>query len=286
MVTDEGNFAGLFCQPRKKGSTDMKSFHHRIKSGKKGAAADHAAYISREGKFKHRDEVQWSGRGNMPEWASDDPTVFWKLADKHERSNGSTYREHEIALPNELTREQQGELVDDLVRKLAGTKAHQYAVHGPRSSLEGVTNMHLHLMISDRMLDGLTRPPEQIFARFNPKDPSKGGCKKDSGGRGPMQVRDALIALRKMIAGTVNKALAKYGHAARVDHRTLKEQGIDRRPERHLGAAKINGMSEQERAQYVAVRHEKSAGQKEYKDESRPSGQARSLPPRQPVAGP
>ena len=80
----------------------MASFHHRIKSGKKGSAAEHAAYIARKGAFRARDDLLFSGSGNLPGWAEGDPNKFWRAGDKYERANGAVYREHEIALPDEL----------------------------------------------------------------------------------------------------------------------------------------------------------------------------------------
>ena len=62
------------------------------------------------------------------------------------------------------------------------------------------------------------------------------------------------IAARKLVADTINHHLAINGHDARVDHLTLKAQGIQRKAERHLGPARISGMSAGEKAEYVAVR--------------------------------
>lgn len=114
-------------------------------------------------------------------------------SDKYERANGSVYREHEIALPNELTLEQLHELVDALVRRLAGNKPYMYAVHQPTSALQSEMNTHIHLMVVDRVPDGIERPAEQMFSRFNAKHPERGGCRKDSGGRTPLQVRHGRV---------------------------------------------------------------------------------------------
>lgn len=233
----------------------MASFHHCVKSGKKGSAAGHGRYIMREGeKYDDREDLIAAGYGNMPAWARNNPSAFWKASDKHERTNGAAYREHEIALPCEFTRDQQINLAIRLVSELAGNKPFQYAIHGPHASLGNGTNTHMHLMYSDRMDDGIDRSPEQTFRRYNPQHPERGGRRKDSGGRNGMQLRDELIATRKKCADLQNAALAEYGHEARVDHRTLKAQGIDRPPERHLGPARIRTLSLEEREQYVARR--------------------------------
>lgn len=232
----------------------MASFHHSIKSGKKGTAANHAAYIARQGKHRQREDLLATGHGNMPAWAMDNPALFWKAGDMHERANGAVYREHEIALPAELTREQQQALVQDMIKTMIRDKPYQYAMHAPRSALEGKTNTHLHLMFSDRMQDGIERSPDQTFSRYNAKQPDRGGCKKESGGKNRLALRDELIQTRKTCAELQNAALKSAGHTAKVDHRTLKEQGIDRTPEEHLGPARINKMSDEDKMMYVANR--------------------------------
>jgi hypothetical protein len=237
----------------RKGS-DMASFHHHLKSGKKGTAAGHARYIAREGTFSDRADLIASGHGNMPDWASGNPLAFWRAGDKYERSNGAVFREHEIALPMELTVAQQLELAASLIDGLVGKQPFQYAVHAPVSSLEGCVNTHLHLMYSSRLPDGIARSPEQTFRRHNPKEPALGGAKKDSGGRSPLELRDELIKLRRKCASLQNEALAKYGHSARVDHRTLEEQGVSKKAERHLGPARVRRMDAVAREAYVVRR--------------------------------
>ncbi|WP_194714647.1 MobA/MobL family protein [Noviherbaspirillum soli] len=237
----------------------MASFHLTIKSGKKSTASNHAAYITRQGKYVNKEDLVFTGYGNMPSWAQDNPAAFWKAGDKYERANGAVYREHEIALPEELTHEQQKELVDDMISAMVGDKPYQYAVHAPISSLEGSTNTHLHLMFSDRMQDGIERSPEQTFSRYNAKQPENGGCKKDSGGKNRLVLRDEVINTRKTCAELQNAALEKHGHAARVDHRSLKAQGINRVPESHLGPTRIQGMSEGDKACIVKKRRKHDA---------------------------
>ena len=234
----------------------MSSYHHRIKSGKKGTAAGHAAYITRQGRHSSLEDLIFTEHGNMPEWAKDNPMLFWKTGDRNERANGAVYREHEIALPNELTPEQQIELARNIKTTIVGdTKPYQLAIHVPASSLEGVPNTHVHLMFSDRLDDGIDRSPQQTFSRYNAQNPESGGRKKDSGGKNRLALRDEVIEARRKCAQLQNDALAKYGHTARVDHRTLRDQGIAREPERHLGQARIRGMSAEDKAQYVTDRH-------------------------------
>ncbi|WP_182657450.1 MobA/MobL family protein [Stenotrophomonas lacuserhaii] len=232
----------------------MASLHHRIKSGKKGNAQEHARYIDRHGKYSDRKDLVHTGYGNLPDWAGGNPTYFWKMADSYERANGAVYREHVIALPNELSREQLIAFAERMVWELVGAKPYQYAIHAPEGKIGGISNPHIHLMYSDRVQDGINRPAAQMFSRYNPKRPEIGGCRKDSGGKTRMELRDQVIATRKTIADLQNQTLAEYGHDARVDHRSLREQGRQRRPERHLGPAFIRGMASNEKAQYAALR--------------------------------
>lgn len=222
----------------------MASFHFEIKSGKKGRATGHADYITRQGVHGKRGDLLFSGSGNMPSFAQDSPKLFWPPADRFERANAAVYREYIIALPRGLTVDQLRALVDDMIPGLVGDRPYQYAVHSPESSIDGGENPHLHLMYSDRAPDGIDRSPQQYFARYNPDNPEKGGCKKLSGGRNRIQLRDEVIAKRRHVANVQNAHLALNGRSDFVDHRSLQEQGVDRAPERHLGPARISGMSE------------------------------------------
>lgn len=235
----------------------MANFHFEIKSGRNGC--DHAQYIARIGFHGKREDLVASGHGNLPAWAGDEPEVLWKAAEQYERKNGAVYREVTISLPNELSMEQNVALAADLMAKLAPGKPHQYAIHAPKSSIAGEANPHLHLMTSDRVDDGIERLADRFFKRPNAKDPTQGGRRKSSGGLNRMEMRDALIGMRKLAAETINQHLAKHGYEVRVDHRTLKARGESRKAERYLGPARIRGMSKEAKSAHVAGRHGKAS---------------------------
>jgi hypothetical protein len=224
----------------------MASYHCTANIGGAGASANHADYIGRDGKHKkkHDDDLEAAGHGNLPEWAGDSPRSFWQAADEFERVNGSTYRELVVALPRELTPPQRQALVEDFIdRELGGKHAFQWGIHNPKAALEGGEQPHAHVMYSERILDGIDRPREQFFKRYNGKSPEKGGCQKASGGKTKDENVEALVATRALWAEVQNEHLARYAHSARVDHRSLKDQGIDREPERHLGQAQVQTQS-------------------------------------------
>jgi hypothetical protein len=104
-------------------------------------------------------------------------------------------------------------------------------------------------MYSERTVDGIDRDPAQYFKRYNAKAPEKGGCRKDSAG-----TDERLQATRQRWADVQNQHLERHGHAARVDHRSLKEQGIDRQPEKHIGASRVKDMQAQDVAALLTRR--------------------------------
>lgn len=225
----------------------MASYHLTAKIGKKGKAAAHAAYIAREGKYSGRDryeDLEATASGNMPEWAAHNAAHFWTAADEHERVNGSVYREIEVALPREFTPSQRLELVQAFIEQEIGDKhAYQFAIHTPKAALEKDDQPHAHIMYSERIRDGIERDPKHYFKRYNAKNPEKGGAKKFSGGKSANELKAELLGLRERWATLQNSHLEKHGHNDRVDHRSLKDQGIDREPEKHLGAIGVSRLN-------------------------------------------
>jgi len=224
----------------------MASYHCSIKVGGKGQASGHAAYIAREDYYAERagyEDLEATGYGNMPTWAEHEPTLFWSAADQYERANGATYRELEIALPRELNPEQRQALVLDFIQHEIGDRhAHQWAIHNPGAALAGGEQPHAHVMYSERTTDGIEREPEQYFKRYNGTHPELGGCRKDSAG-----TEERLLETRQRWAEVQNAHLQQHGHAARVDHRSLADQGIDRAPEQHLGGRRVRQLAPEQR---------------------------------------
>lgn len=226
----------------------MASFHCSAKVGAKGSGASHSEYISREGKYskdraRRYEDLDSTGHGNMPAWAEENPAYFWHAADEYERANGSVYRELVVALPRELTPEQRRELVADFIAQEIGDRhAYQWAIHNPKAALDGGEQPHAHIMYSERIRDGHDRDPDHYFKRANKKNPERGGCVKASGGKSPAELKAELLATRERWANVQNAHLERHGHTARVDHRSLKDQGIDREPERHIGAKGVQRM--------------------------------------------
>lgn len=211
-----------------------------VKVGKKGKAQPHADYIFRQGKYapdpnkpsqKDYEDLVYKSHGNMPKWAQDDPELFWRMSDSFERKNGSTYREHVIALPRELDLNQQTAFINEWIKSELGDKhAYQYAIHNP-TALDGKENPHVHLMFSDRTNDGIERGADTYFKRYNSKHPEKGGAKKDNTGLKQSERKELLKEQRERFEVLLNKHLELANSNERISMKSLSEQGItDREP--------------------------------------------------------
>ena len=231
--------------------------HFTIRSKNRSQATGHMAYITRSGRHASRGDLIGTAHGNMPDWARDNPKLLWKASSEHERQNGSALRSITIGLPNVLTNEQLLEVAMGEAEHLAGSKPFELAVHKPNSSIANVPNPHVHIAICDRIPDGIDRSPEQMFKRFNPADPSKGGNRKDSGGRSPDQLKAYVRELRRDATDRINAALEKFGHALRYEHRSFRERGLKRKAERYLGPNRIRQMTEEERQAFLKARRRK-----------------------------
>lgn len=213
-------------------------------AGKAGHAAKHSDYILRKGDYKkslkHGEELEAVGFGNLPTWARNNPSIFWKASDEFERSNGTSYREFETALPRELNPVQRKALLDDFIKsELGDVHAYSYGIHCPKA-IDGKEQPHFHLQFSERRNDGIKRPRDQYFKRYNSKKPDKGGCKKGYGPRAGETLTAAereseLRALRQRWEDVCNKHLELAGSDVRIDMRSYKDQGLAIVPEQHYG---------------------------------------------------
>lgn len=205
-----------------------------VRTGQKGKGKAHADYILRQDKYKsHADKLEkleLVGSGNMPQWAKDNPILFWEMADEMERKNGSVYREHIITFPREFTENEREEFVKEWVKKELGDKhPYTFAIHIPLAS-DGKAQAHCHLMFSDRANDGIERGSDEFFKRYNPKAPEKGGAKKLNTGLDYTTRKQNLKDQRMRLQNQYNAYLERAGHTARVDLRNWKERGLTEQP--------------------------------------------------------
>ena len=154
---------------------------------------------------------------DAPEWARD-RNALWNHAERAEkRKDAQLAREFEMSLPHELTEQQREWLVKDFVREAFVRKGYavDIAIHAPDKDSDE-RNHHAHIMVTMRTLGADGFAPE-----------------KDR----ELNSRAQLGAWREQWAHLANRHLERHGHEARIDHRSLKEQGIDREATIHLGYA-------------------------------------------------
>ena len=181
------------------------------------------------------------------------PEKFWNEVEAQEKqSNSQVARTWEIALPHELTIEQNKELAKEFAQSILadGIPAVQYAIH----QKEG--NWHAHFMAPTRdFQNGKWQAKEKKSYDLDehgnkiPVLDENGNQKfreRKGKGREMLWERKTVKAnawndrsyakiWRERVAEQQNAALQKYGHNVRVDHRSYQEQGIEKIPQIHEG---------------------------------------------------
>jgi hypothetical protein len=71
-----------------------------------------------------------------------------------------------VALPKELTSEQRIELAEQFIQEFADRYRYPFtcAIHNHAGALAGQDQPHLHLIYSERHVDGIERTPEQFLS--------------------------------------------------------------------------------------------------------------------------
>lgn len=195
----------------------------------------HAEYINREKDFARQEFLRKHGQcvykaNKLPKWAKGNPSEFFKSADIYGRKNKASYREFELALQEELTLEQNIEIINTILNNYEYFKDKYYAVaiHDKQAALDdNKQQIHCHSMVSDKMIDDIEktneRPPEQFFKTYCRVNTDKGGAKvdryfsKDSFGKN-------LTHFRKYYCDVTNAIFRKYGIDKTIDYKSLKMQ--------------------------------------------------------------
>lgn len=182
------------------------------------------SYINRTGKYaRDKADLVHTADHNMPDFARKDAMLFWEAADEFERSNARICLEFELNLPTELNLKQQIECVEKFINSLdtkAGNFPTSYAIHNDKDG----QNPHVHLMISERNLDGIDRPAELFFKRANTKKPELGGTKKSLFFN---RSSENVLWTRASWAESCNTTLIDHGFDARFDSRTKAAQRLE-----------------------------------------------------------
>ena len=177
---------------------------------------------------------------NAPQEFSDRGTL-WNSVEKIEKSkNSQLAREIEIALPKELDREKQINLVRDYVKEnfvKVGMCA-DIALHD-----KGDGNPHAHILLTMRPLNedttwGAKSKKEYILDENGEKVKLKNGNYKTRKiNTVDWNEQDKAEHWRKAWADITNKYLEENSIQEKVDHRSYRRQGIEQIPTIHLGVS-------------------------------------------------
>lgn len=177
---------------------------------------------------------------NAPQEFSDRGTL-WNSVEKIENSkNSQLAREIEIALPKELDREKQIELVREYVKEYfvkVGMCA-DIALHD-----KGDGNPHAHILLTMRPLNedttwGAKSKKEYILDENGEKVKLKNGnYKARKINTTDWNEQDKAEQWRKAWADITNKYLEENSIQEKVDHRSFQRRGIEQIPTIHLGVS-------------------------------------------------
>ena len=216
----------FYCNLEHTAKKAIKTRSGKIKDG--ATAKNRFHYITRTSHFKNykesaSEQIEFVKSGNLPSFAEGKPAEFWQAADVFERSNGRTCSSLVVALPKELNQAQRIELAEAFITEFADRYRFPFscAIHNHAGSIAEIEQPHLHLMYSERHVDGIDRSAEQFFKRYNPKDPQKGGAQKltaDVLGMGKAQ----LQLYRQKTEELINDSLMRYAPMKQVEIRGIR----------------------------------------------------------------
>jgi hypothetical protein len=157
---------------------------------------------------------------NSPEWTAKTASLWNAVELGEKRKDAQLSREFILAVPRELSSKEQFEAAVEWAQRELVSKGMiaEVSLHNPKSG----KNPHVHILATMRTLDG---------DKFSAKKPREWNDK------------GLLMRWRETWCDAENAALEKAGRPERVDHRSLKDRGIDREPEPKIGKEAV-GMKE------------------------------------------
>jgi hypothetical protein len=226
-----------------------------ISRGQGRSAVSAAAYRSGEKLYNEYDGIEhdYTKKGgvvyseimlceNAPKEYQDRQTL-WNAVEQIEKSSKAQLaREYEVALPVELSREEQIKLVRDFAKEnfVDNGMCVDFSIHDKEDG-----NPHAHIMLTTRPIEqdnswGVKQKKEYILDKNGQKqyDKKKQTYKCKTVKTTNWDSKEFLQRSRESWAEKVNQELEKKSLPQRIDHRSLKEQGVDRVPTIHEGGAR------------------------------------------------
>ena len=147
---------------------------------------------------------------HAPKWAGDSKELWNNVEQIEKRKDAQLYREIVVALPKELSLDKQRDLISNYTQRnfIDRGMCATVAIHETKNE-----NPHAHIMLTTRPIS---------INGFEKKERTWNN-------------KALLQEWRSDWSKTVNNELQRNGIDQRIDHRTLREQGINREPQIHLG---------------------------------------------------
>lgn len=225
-----------------------------ISRGQGRSAVGAAAYRSGEKLYNEYDGIEhdYTKKGgvvyseimlceNAPKEYQDRQTL-WNAVEQIEKSSKAQLaREYEVALPVELSREEQIKLVRDFAKEnfVDNGMCVDFSIHDKEDG-----NPHAHIMLTTRPIEqdnswGVKQRKEYILDKKGQKqyDKKKQTYKCKTVKTTNCDSKEFLQRSRESWAEKVNQELEKKSLPQRVDHRSFKEQGIEKIPTQHIGVS-------------------------------------------------
>lgn len=183
----------------------------------------------------------------LPSGESCDRSELWnKAEDAEKRKDARTAREWVIAIPSDIVPKDEPdrefftgspdfELVKDFAEHLSQTygTAVDVAIHSPDKKGDN-RNYHAHILTTTRKVK--FQNDELVFgdkASIELSDKKRGELKLG-------KAKEDVRRIRETWANLANRKLEEQNKETRIDHRSLKDQGIDRIPQIHVGVTANN----------------------------------------------
>ncbi|MGO8842831.1 MAG: MobA/MobL family protein [Methyloceanibacter sp.] len=201
----------------------LPTFKHTsigAKTHKARTATAHVSYIMRSEAM-----TQFQAE-NMPDGGRGTRVFFDKLWEKAGMPDNARIADKlMIALPVELNQEQRYELVRSFMRKLGHGRIAWCAAH--HDAGQDAHNPHAHIIFKDADIDTGRKVVGTTTSSRDVREAKEHGWK--------VPPRTTTADMRTMWCGYLNDFMARAGIDVRYDARTLKEQGIERDPQIHIG---------------------------------------------------
>jgi Ti-type conjugative transfer relaxase TraA len=198
---------------RARGSSAVAAAAYRSASRLHDERLDRAHDFSNKAGVVHSEVMLPEG---APEALQDRETLWNAVEAKEVRKDAQLAREVEFALPRELSQKEGVELARSFVQR-------EFVAKGM------VADLNVHWDVGP---DGEPKPHAHVMLALRSVGPEGFGAKVRDWNR-----TDALVEWRQAWADHANTRLAELGIEARIDARSLKDQGLDLEPQNKIGAS-------------------------------------------------